>query len=222
MTRLRFPRRSMPYGAETRSRSRHPWPGARSPWWACIPTTSATAWPAAKSRPTRAPPHPPAGAAPLSQLPDLGAQTGAAVRLLDRGLPAVERPQGTRLAAGAHPQLDPDAHPLRDLRREAGRRDGHAMRPHGPERNPRQASGDPARGDLDLRLCTTDLRRLPIDANRARRRLRARPEPKTVPQCIGYATFLEREDRAFRRWFARLEKEIAEVASRPNRRLIEL
>lgn len=41
-------------------------------------------------------------------------------------------------------------------------------------------------------------------------------------QCIGYATFLERKDPAFRRWFSRLEAEIDEVAGRPNRRIVEL
>jgi hypothetical protein len=41
-------------------------------------------------------------------------------------------------------------------------------------------------------------------------------------QCIGYATFLERKEPSFERWFARLEREIAEVATGPNRRIVEL
>jgi hypothetical protein len=41
-------------------------------------------------------------------------------------------------------------------------------------------------------------------------------------QCVGYAKFLEHNQPAFRRWFARLESEIAEVANAPNRRLVEL
>jgi hypothetical protein len=41
-------------------------------------------------------------------------------------------------------------------------------------------------------------------------------------QCLGYASFLEREEPAFRRWFSRLEAEINEVAEEANPRLIEL
>jgi hypothetical protein len=41
-------------------------------------------------------------------------------------------------------------------------------------------------------------------------------------QCLGYASFLEREEPAFRRWFSRLEAEINEVAQEANPRLIEL
>jgi hypothetical protein len=41
-------------------------------------------------------------------------------------------------------------------------------------------------------------------------------------QCVGYAKFLEHEEPGFRRWFARLEGEIAEVANGSNRRLVEL
>lgn len=40
--------------------------------------------------------------------------------------------------------------------------------------------------------------------------------------AIGYAAFLERTEPNFRRWFARLENEIDEVAHRPNPRLVEL
>jgi hypothetical protein len=48
-------------------------------------------------------------------------------------------------------------------------------------------------------------------------------EPETVPaRCIGYAQFLERDDPAFRRWFARLETDIGKLASGPNRRLVDL
>jgi hypothetical protein len=42
------------------------------------------------------------------------------------------------------------------------------------------------------------------------------------PRCIGYAGFLERDDPAFRRWFARLEREIAELPNGTNRRILEL
>lgn len=41
-------------------------------------------------------------------------------------------------------------------------------------------------------------------------------------QCIGYATFLERKEPSFERWFARLENDIAEVATNPNSRMVEL
>jgi hypothetical protein len=41
-------------------------------------------------------------------------------------------------------------------------------------------------------------------------------------ECLGYASFLERRDPEFRRWFGRLEGEINEVVETPNRRLIEL
>jgi hypothetical protein len=42
-------------------------------------------------------------------------------------------------------------------------------------------------------------------------------------QCVGYARFLERRDDGLRRWFDRLEHEIADVAAdRPNPRLAEL
>jgi hypothetical protein len=42
------------------------------------------------------------------------------------------------------------------------------------------------------------------------------------PRCIGYAGFLERHDPGFRRWFARLEREVVELANGPNRRILEL
>lgn len=41
-------------------------------------------------------------------------------------------------------------------------------------------------------------------------------------QCVGYAGFLAQDQPGFRQWFARLESDIAEVATGPNRRLIEL
>jgi hypothetical protein len=42
-------------------------------------------------------------------------------------------------------------------------------------------------------------------------------------QCMGYATFLERREPEFRRWFGRLEAEIRELAvTPPNPRLTEL
>lgn len=41
-------------------------------------------------------------------------------------------------------------------------------------------------------------------------------------ECLGYASFLERREPEFRRWFERLEKEIGEIAEAPNRRVIEL
>ena len=41
-------------------------------------------------------------------------------------------------------------------------------------------------------------------------------------QCIGYAKFLQRNEPSFQRWFTRLETDIAEVASGPNRRITEL
>ena len=48
-------------------------------------------------------------------------------------------------------------------------------------------------------------------------------EPDAAPaRCIGYAQFLERDDPAFRRWFARLEGDVDQLASGPNRRLLEL
>jgi hypothetical protein len=42
------------------------------------------------------------------------------------------------------------------------------------------------------------------------------------PQPIGYAAFLDREEDGFRRWFARLEGELDEIAKEPNRRLVDL
>jgi hypothetical protein len=42
------------------------------------------------------------------------------------------------------------------------------------------------------------------------------------PQCIGYATFLGRDEREFRCWFTRLEGELDELAKEPNQRLVEL
>jgi hypothetical protein len=48
-------------------------------------------------------------------------------------------------------------------------------------------------------------------------------EPNTgASQCVGYARFLEYEERGLRRWFARLENDLAEVANKPNPRLVEL
>jgi hypothetical protein len=48
-------------------------------------------------------------------------------------------------------------------------------------------------------------------------------EPETTPaRCIGYAQFLERDDPAFRRWFARLEGDVDELVSGPNQRLVDL
>ena len=41
-------------------------------------------------------------------------------------------------------------------------------------------------------------------------------------ECLGYASFLERREPEFRRWFERLEKEIGEISESPNRRLTEL
>ncbi len=44
-----------------------------------------------------------------------------------------------------------------------------------------------------------------------------------VSHCIGYATFLERREPEFRRWFTRLEGEIRDLATtQPNPRLTEL
>jgi hypothetical protein len=42
------------------------------------------------------------------------------------------------------------------------------------------------------------------------------------PQPIGYATFLDRDEDDFRRWFARLGGDLDEVAKEPNRRLVDL
>jgi hypothetical protein len=42
------------------------------------------------------------------------------------------------------------------------------------------------------------------------------------PRPLGYAAFLERTEPSFRRWFARLEDEIDELAHSPNLRLVEL
>jgi hypothetical protein len=42
------------------------------------------------------------------------------------------------------------------------------------------------------------------------------------PQPIGYSAFLDRREDGFRRWFARLEGELDEVAEAPNPRLVKL
>lgn len=47
------------------------------------------------------------------------------------------------------------------------------------------------------------------------------PEAKPV-QCIGYAAFTQNERPASLPWFRRLEAEIDEIATKPNRRLFEL
>lgn len=44
-------------------------------------------------------------------------------------------------------------------------------------------------------------------------------------ECLGYASFLARREPVLRRWFERLEREIAEIAASadgPSRRLVEL
>jgi hypothetical protein len=43
------------------------------------------------------------------------------------------------------------------------------------------------------------------------------------PRCLGYATFLDRREPEFRRWFARLETDLDAVAAGPpNKRIVDL
>jgi hypothetical protein len=42
------------------------------------------------------------------------------------------------------------------------------------------------------------------------------------PQCLGYASFVEQRDSKFGPWLTRLEGNLEEITTKPNRRLVEL
>jgi hypothetical protein len=40
--------------------------------------------------------------------------------------------------------------------------------------------------------------------------------------CLGYAGFLDRDEKSFGRWLTRLERDVAEITKEPNLRLTKL